>query len=197
MICVGTILVNSVPALVLFDSGASRSFVSLAFSQHLGTDREVMSQPLRVSIADEQVIYAADVIRGCVLEIFGVKFPIDLVPIAMGDVCVIVGMDWLSKFGAVIDCERQLVMIRDPSGGVLTVYGEGTRCGSAFCSAARARQSLQQGCKGFIAYVTDTRVAAGRPNSVDDAPVVWSFRMCSPKSYQVCLRKGKWSSVSI
>lgn len=57
----------------------------------------------------------------------------------MGDVFVIVGMDWLSRFSAVIDCERQLVTIRDPSGGVLSVYGEGTRSGSAFCSAARAR----------------------------------------------------------
>ena len=155
MICVDTFLVNFVPALALFDSGASRSFVSLAFSQHLGIEREVMSRPLRVSIADEKAVYATDVIRGCVIEIFGVDFPIHLVPIAMGDVCVIVGMDWLSKFGAVIDCERQLVTMRDPSGGVLTVYGEGTRCGSAFCSAARARQSLQQGCSGFIAYVMD------------------------------------------
>ena len=51
-------------------------------------------------------MYATDVIRGCVLEIFGVEFPIDLVPIAMGDVCVIVGMDWLSRYGAVIDCEQ-------------------------------------------------------------------------------------------
>ena len=67
----------------------------------------------------------------------------DLVPIAMGDVCVIVGMDWLSRFGAVIDCERQMVTIQDPSGGVHTVYDEGTRSGSTFCSAARARQSLQ------------------------------------------------------
>ena len=70
------------------------------------------------------------------------EFLIDLVPIAMGDVYVIVGMDWLSRYGAVIDCERQLVTIRDPSGGVLTVHGEGTRAGSAFCSAARARQGL-------------------------------------------------------
>ena len=101
-------------------------------------------------------MYATEVIRGCVLEIFGVEFPIDLVPIAMGDVCVIVGMDWLSRFGAIIDCERQLVTIRDPSGGVLTVYGKGTRPDSAFCSAARARQSLQQGCSGFVAYVMDT-----------------------------------------
>ena len=88
-------------------------------------------------------MYATDVIQGCILEIFGVEFPIDLVPITMGDVCVIVGMDWLSRFGAVIDFKNQLVTIRDPSGGVLTVYGEGTRSGSAFCFASRARQSLQ------------------------------------------------------
>ena len=61
------------------------------------------------------------------------EFPIDLVPIVMGDVCVIVGMDWLSRYGSLIDYERQLVTIRDPSGGVLTMYDEGTRTGSAFC----------------------------------------------------------------
>ena len=93
----------------------------------------------------------------------------------MGDVCVIVGMDWLSRFGAIIDCERQLVTIRDPSGGVLSVYGEGTRSGSAFCSAARARQCLQQGCKGFVAYVMDARVDSERPRSVEEVPVVRDF----------------------
>ncbi|CAH1437172.1 unnamed protein product [Lactuca virosa] len=101
-----TFLVSSVPALVLFDSGTGRSFVSLAFSHHINVGRESLSRPLRVSIADERAVFSTDVIRGCVLEIFGVEFPIDLVPIAMGDVCVIVGMDWLSRYEAVIDCER-------------------------------------------------------------------------------------------
>ena len=128
--------------LVLFDLGAIRSFVSLAFSRHLSICREALSLPLRVSIVDEHSVFATDVIRGCVLDIFEVEVLIDLVPIAMRDVCVIVGMDLLSRFGAVIDCERQLVTIRDPSGGVLTVYGEGSRSGSTFCSVARARQSL-------------------------------------------------------
>ena len=53
MICVGTFLVSFVPALVLFESGASRSFVSLAFSQHISIRREALSRPLRVSIADK------------------------------------------------------------------------------------------------------------------------------------------------
>ena len=103
---IGTFLVSYVPCLVLFDSGASRCFVSLAFSQHISIRHEVLIRPLRVSIADEHAVFATDVIRGCVLHTFGVEFPIDLLPIAMGDVCVIVGMDWLSRFGIVIDCER-------------------------------------------------------------------------------------------
>ena len=104
MICVGTFLVIFVPALVLFDSGAIRSFMSLAFSHHISIRREALSRPLRVSIADEHAVFATNVFRGCVQGIFGVEFPIDLVPIVMGDVCVIVGMDCLSRFGAVIDC---------------------------------------------------------------------------------------------
>ena len=60
-LCVGTFLVNSVPALVLFDSGASRSFVSLAFSQHISVSREPLSRPLRVSIANDRVISATEV----------------------------------------------------------------------------------------------------------------------------------------
>ena len=59
--------------------------------------------PLRVSIANEHGVSASSVYRGCELEIFGVSFPIDLIPIPMGDVCVIVGMDWLSCFGAKIN----------------------------------------------------------------------------------------------
>ena len=117
--------------------------MSLSFSRHISVRREALSRPLRVSIADEHAVFSIDVFRGCVLEIFGVEFPIDLVPIAMGDVCVVVGMDWLSQFGALIECERQMVTIRDPSGGVLTVYGEGNRSGSTFCFVARARQSVQ------------------------------------------------------
>ena len=38
------------------------------------------------------------------------------------------------------------------------VYGEGTSVGSRFCSAARARQCIQYGCAGYLAYVVDTRV---------------------------------------
>ena len=56
--------------------------------------------PLWVSITNDHGIYAYRVYQCCVLDIFGVPYPIDLIPIPMGDVCVIVETDWFSKFGA-------------------------------------------------------------------------------------------------
>ena len=85
--------------------------------------------PLQVYIANEHGVSASVVYQGCVLEIFGVPYLIDLIPIHIGDVCVIVGMDWLSRFGSMIDCEGQRVVVRTPSGGELVIYGEGTRIG--------------------------------------------------------------------
>ena len=38
-------------------------------------------------------------------------------------------MDWLSRFGAMIHCEGQRVVVQTPSGGELIVYGEGTILG--------------------------------------------------------------------
>ena len=52
---------------------------------------------------------------------------------------MIVGMDWLSRFGVMIDCEGQRVVVRTLSGGELVTYGKSTRVGLTFCSASRAR----------------------------------------------------------
>ncbi|XP_023749424.1 uncharacterized protein LOC111897707 [Lactuca sativa] len=114
----GTFLVNYAPALVLFDSGAIRSFVSSSFYRGFSFVWEALSRPLRVSIPDERPISATDIYRCGVLEIFGVGYPIDLIPITMGDVCVIVGMDWLSWFGALVnldtwDDEKKSISISD------------------------------------------------------------------------------------
>lgn len=44
-----------------------------------------------------------------VLEKFDMNIPVDNYRIPMGDMCAIVGVDWLSQLGNMIDCERQLV----------------------------------------------------------------------------------------
>ena len=71
------------------------------------------------------------------------------------------------------------MVVRTPSGGELIVYGEDTRVGSGFYSAARARQYIHHGCAGYLAYVVDTRVR--HHTSVSEVSVVREFADVFPE----------------
>ena len=47
--------------------------------------------------------------RGCKLEISGTLFTVDLRIMDMSEFDVILGMDWLTAYRVVIDCERRRV----------------------------------------------------------------------------------------
>ena len=47
--------------------------------------------------------------RGCELEIFGILLTVDLRVMDMSEFDVILGMDWLTTYSVVIDCERRRV----------------------------------------------------------------------------------------
>lgn len=150
MTLLSTFLVNLIPTLVLFDLDVSRSFVCTSFYRGFSIACGALDRLLKVSLAVGRTFSVFEVYCDYILEILDVGFSIDLIAIMMKDVCVNAGIDWL------IDCERQLVMMCDYSRGVLTIYGEGTRVGSTFCSTAKARQCLQHGCMGYLAYVVDS-----------------------------------------
>lgn len=80
--------------------------MSQSFSSSFDMDLGELACLLRVSITNENEVSALSIFRDCTLEISGVSYPIGLIPILKGDVCMIVGVDWLSRFGAMIDYER-------------------------------------------------------------------------------------------
>ena len=81
------LLVNDIPALVLFDLGASWSFIYLAFNKKFEIALKDLDHAFVVGISDSRFYH------GCVLEIFQDIFPIDLVPIPFIETKIIVGMD--------------------------------------------------------------------------------------------------------
>ena len=90
---------NGISALVLFDSGATGSFVSLALSKRfIGAPGE-MDCPLDVEIPYDRSIWVARVHRSCALQLFSEEYSIDLVPIPLRGNKVIMGIDWLSPNG--------------------------------------------------------------------------------------------------
>ncbi|GJX16782.1 putative reverse transcriptase domain-containing protein [Tanacetum coccineum] len=120
----GTFLLNNRYASILFDTGADRSFVSTAFSSRIVITPTALDHDYNVELADGRVVGLNTIIRGCTLNLLNHPFNIDLMPVELGSFDVIIGMDWLAKYHAVIVCAEKIVRI--PFGDeILIVRDEG------------------------------------------------------------------------
>nr|GFC46874.1 reverse transcriptase domain-containing protein [Tanacetum cinerariifolium] len=64
-----------------------------------------------VELADGRIVDVNTVIRSCTLNFLNHPFNIDLMSVEMGSFDVIIGMDWLSRYQAVIICADKIVRI--------------------------------------------------------------------------------------
>ena len=120
------------------------------------------------------------------LKIEGVRFPIDLIPIVMNEINVIIGMDWLSRHRAHFDYENQQIVVQTPSGGELTICGDGQKRLSKVCWLDKARRNVHHGGVSYLAYVTDSR-GEKKGIVVADVPVVSEFPDVFPEELPVFL----------
>ncbi|GJV51266.1 putative reverse transcriptase domain-containing protein [Tanacetum coccineum] len=101
-IVTGTFLLNNRYASVLFDTGADRSFVSTAFSSQIDITPSTLDHYYDVKLADRRIIGLNAIIQGCTLNLLNHPFNIDLMLVELGSFDIIIGMDWLEKYQAVI-----------------------------------------------------------------------------------------------
>ena len=64
------------------------------------------------------------VYRGCTLELGGQKLEVDLVPLPLQMFNVILGMDVLTKYQAMIDCYKKKVEFHIPTGDKIIFRGK-------------------------------------------------------------------------
>ena len=153
----GTFIVNNVPANVLFDSGANRSFVSARFCMHLGCLPRKLDENLEVETADGTMTLVSEVFDGCTIDIDGYKFKIQLLPIVISGFDIVVGMDWLFKHQAQIVCNKKMIRINTSEGNEIVVYGSRKKSQPTLISSMKARKCIRKGCQVYLAYVIDAK----------------------------------------
>ena len=94
---------------MLFDSGASHSFIASLVVIELGLEVETLEEPLYVSSSLGIRARIRMICHGYELEISGILLTVDLRVMDMSEFDVILGMDWLTAYRVVINCERRRV----------------------------------------------------------------------------------------
>ena len=105
----GTFFLSRLWARVLFDYGASHSFIAASVVIKLGLEVEALEEPLYVSSPLGIRARIGMICRGCELEILGTLLTVNLRVMDMSEFDVILGMDLLTAYRVVIDCERRRV----------------------------------------------------------------------------------------
>ncbi|KAL8108572.1 hypothetical protein AgCh_024881 [Apium graveolens] len=166
----GTLNVNSLCAKVLIDSGATRSFISQDFVSKLNCPFEYLNEIMTVELVNQERVSVNKVCGNCEIEISGIKFCVDLIPFKLGEFDVILGMDWLSKHDAQIDCRNKRVMVKTPDERIVAFKGQ--KQVKKFLTMIQAKKLLRQGCEHFVAYLIDR---SQEPAKFGDIPVVNEF----------------------
>ena len=86
-------LLSHLWARILFDSGASHSFIAASYVRELGLEVEALEKPLYISSPLGTRVSVGLICRGYELEISGILLTVDLRVMDMSDFDVILGMD--------------------------------------------------------------------------------------------------------
>ncbi|XP_021975075.1 uncharacterized protein LOC110870180 [Helianthus annuus] len=167
----GIFAINSIPARVLFDTGANKSFISYGFILHPLFVLTKLPMPLEVEIGNNKSFMFCDVCQNCKLSIDDEEYSIDLIPMLMGKFQVIVGMDWLSRYHAKVACFHKEIKLTSPSGKHITIYGE-KGGNSVVCTMLEAHRLMKHGCKAYMVYASESEKESLK---IGDVPVVRDY----------------------
>nr|GEX83919.1 putative reverse transcriptase domain-containing protein [Tanacetum cinerariifolium] len=173
----GTFLLNNCYASMLFDSGADRSFMSTTFSALLDVAPSTLDTSYAVKLADEIILKTHIILRGCTLGLLGHPLNIDLMPVELVNFDVIIGMDWLAKYHALIVCDEKVVRI--PYGDeVLIIRGDNCdgRSKLNIISCTKTHKYIQKGCQVYLAQVTSKKAEdKSEEKRLEDVSIVREF----------------------
>jgi hypothetical protein len=109
-VVLGMFLESSHPATVLFDLGASHSFISSSFVVKHQLPITIMKQTMLVSSPGCET-RTKHICPAISITIRGVDFLANLIVLDSKDIDIILGMDWLRKYDGVILCAKRAIRL--------------------------------------------------------------------------------------
>lgn len=153
----GTLLINGVPAYALIDSGATHSFVSVAFVIKLSDLPVIAEHFFDVMLPSGERLHLNCVLPKCVVAVKGRDLEIDFIVMEMNGYEVILGMDWLFRHFATINCRTRIVEFKPPNEEAYFLQAIKKAERMPIVSSIEARRLLNMGCDVYLASIVDVQ----------------------------------------
>ncbi|GKE47024.1 putative reverse transcriptase domain-containing protein [Tanacetum coccineum] len=149
-----TFLLNNRYAIILFDTGVDRSFVSTTFTALINITPTTLENHYDIELAKGKIIRVNSIIRGCTLNFMNHPFNINLMLVLLGSFDIIIRMDWLTKYHGVIICDEKII----------------------------PQEYFSKGCDVFLAHITiEEANDKSKGKRLEDMPIVRDFPEVFPE----------------
>ncbi|KAI3811289.1 hypothetical protein L1987_21010 [Smallanthus sonchifolius] len=157
---------------VLFDSGASKIFISATFCKRVKYTVSKLERAFSVEISEGRTVRVTDVVDNSTIKIEGHRFPVRLFVMVLGGFDVVLGMDWLTANEAQIICKRKIIRLKAPDGSNVEVFRDRVAPMPNVISMIKAADYLRRGCEAYLVYVIDE---CKEMKELDDVPMVLEY----------------------
>ena len=125
-----------------------------------------------VSLPTGDSLIANRVYKGSKVTIASHEFEADLIVLDIHDFDIILGMDWLAKHRATVDCYRKEVQFSQPGEPEVIFCGERKILSTSLISVMQANKMLRKACQGYLVYAIES---ANSEMQLEKVPMVNEF----------------------
>ncbi|XP_075499237.1 uncharacterized protein LOC142537621 [Primulina tabacum] len=162
------------------------------FAKKLKLEHHILSEPLRVATPACKIIETHKVYRNCQICISKQDFEAELIQLNMIELDVILGMDWLAKNHAIVDCQRKDIRLQTLTMEEVIYYGK-SKERKSLLSASQAWKAIKGGEEIYLAVINE--VKKEETPKLEDIPIVQEFPDVFPKelSGEIPDRELSWT----
>ncbi|WVZ84369.1 hypothetical protein U9M48_031408 [Paspalum notatum var. saurae] len=157
-VVLGTFLVNSHPATVLFDTGATHSFITKSYAEQYNIPIRSTSRPMVVSTSGG-TLSTSLICPRVSINIRGVEFCTKLIIISSAGIDIILGMETPAKWDVRIDCAKRTVHLTAPDGEKVEVGATNLRLSASM--EAKPTEGIRVVCEYPDVFPEELPVSKG------------------------------------
>ncbi|KAA3464255.1 DNA/RNA polymerases superfamily protein [Gossypium australe] len=149
----GMFLIFGVPYSTLIDVGSTHSYIASSVAETLNLDFELTPKKMTVLSPLGHSVEVNKLYRDVPLELQGVVFLADLMELPFREFDLILGMDWLVKYQASLDCAAKHMVLKTVNGDEVVMIGKRRDYLSNLVSALKAEKMVRKGCEAYVVHV--------------------------------------------
>ncbi|XP_060973988.1 uncharacterized protein LOC133039172 [Cannabis sativa] len=148
-------------------TGATHSYVSSRVIESFHKPCDIYASGFGTLLPSGDLIVSTRWIRSLSFWIHSCELTANLIELQLSDFDIILGMDFLSKYGATINCKRKMVVFEPISANPAVFVGKVQGVRIPRITLLKAKDLMSRGCLGFIVIVVDTSqpVTSGPENT--------------------------------